>query len=115
MGLGGTSFRLQERIPPSFVNITGRIENKLNFRNSDTMVVVAAKRRASDFLASIHGSDFDNLWTEGEEFPLAFKCLPKIPIPRSSGMQGAPSSTKKGCKIQYFTWMRLTRKCPFCG
>ena len=75
MGLGGTSFRLQARIPPSFVDITGRIETELDFRNSDTMVVVVAARRASNFLASIHGLDFDNLWTEGEESPLAFKCL----------------------------------------
>ena len=76
MGLGGTSFSLQARIPPSFLNITGRIENELDVRNPDTMVVVAATRRASDFLASVHGSDFDNLWTDGKEFPLAFKCLP---------------------------------------
>jgi hypothetical protein len=69
-------FRLQTRIPPSFLDITGRIENELDVRNPNTMVVAAATRRASDFLACVHGSDFDNLWTEGEEFPLAFKCLP---------------------------------------
>ena len=76
MGLGGTSFRLQAHIPPSFLDITGRIESKLDVHNPDTMVVVAVARRASDFLARVHGSDFDNLWTEGEEFPLVFKCLP---------------------------------------
>jgi hypothetical protein len=76
MGLGGTSFSLQARIPPSFLDITGRIESELDVRNPDTMIVVAAARRASDFLASVHGSDLDNLWTEGEEFPLLFKCLP---------------------------------------
>ena len=78
MGLGGTSCRLQARIPPSFLDITGRIESKLDVHNLDTMVVIAAARRASDFLGSVHGSDFDNLWTEGEEFPLAFKGLPNL-------------------------------------
>jgi hypothetical protein len=78
MGLGGTSFRLQARIPPSFLDITGRIESKLDVHNLDTMVVIALARRASDFLGSVHGSDFDNLWTEGEEFPLAFKGLPNL-------------------------------------
>jgi hypothetical protein len=76
MGLGGISFSLQARIPPSFLNITGRIENELDVRNPDTMVVVPATRRTSNFLASVHSSDFDNLWTEGDKFPLAFKCLP---------------------------------------
>ncbi len=63
MGLSGTLFRLQARIPPSFLDITGQIENELDVCNPDTMVVVAAMRRASDFLACVHGSDFDNLWT----------------------------------------------------
>ena len=53
MGLGGTSFSLQARIPPSFLNITGRIENKLDVRNPKTMVVVATTRRTSNFLANV--------------------------------------------------------------
>jgi hypothetical protein len=61
MGLGGTSFHLQACIPPSFLNIMHRIKNMLDVRNPDTMVIIAATRRASDFLTSIHGSDFKSL------------------------------------------------------
>ncbi len=72
----GMLFCLQARIPPAFLDITGWIENKLDVHNPDTMVVVAATRRTSNFFLSVYGSNFESMWTKGQEFPLAFKNLP---------------------------------------
>jgi hypothetical protein len=78
MGGGGTSIRLHACTPLAFLDITGRIKNKLDVRNPDTMAIVAATMRTSDFFASVYGSDFESMWTNGQEFPLVFKCLPSL-------------------------------------
>jgi hypothetical protein len=114
MGLGGTSFCLQARIPPAFLDITGQIKNELDVRNPDTMVIIAATRRTSDFLASINGSDCKSMWTKGQEFQLAFKVF-QTRTPRSSGTMAACSFTMKGASIRADTLMELTSRCQSWG
>ena len=76
VGASGTSFCLQSRLPPSFVDALGRAEQEFDPLDYDTFVITTSIRSTVDLLAYTQGTDFDSMWTNGNDYKLQFACNP---------------------------------------
>ena len=71
-----TSFLLQSRLPSYFLDAAARAFTEFDEADPDTYVYIAGIRSTVDNIADIYGSDFDNVWSEGNLYELPFKCNP---------------------------------------
>lgn len=71
-----TSLLVQTRVPALFLDAMGRAEFEFDPNHQDTYVYIAGMRDTVDDIAEFHGSDFDNVWSNGVQYTLPFKCNP---------------------------------------
>jgi len=72
----GTFFTLQTRICPTLLNASDRAEDEFDPSNRDTSTIVSSIRETVNVIAGALGTDFDNQWSEGNEYILPFVCNP---------------------------------------
>ena len=71
-----TSFVLKTRVPQLFLDALGRSGSEFDPNHHDTYVLIAGMRETVDIIAEEQGSDFDNVWSNGVQYQLPFKCNP---------------------------------------
>jgi len=71
-----TSLLVQTRVPALFLDAMGRAEFEFDPNHQDTYVYIAGMRDTVDDIAEFQGSDFDNVWSNGVQYTLPFKCNP---------------------------------------
>ena len=72
----GTFFTLQTRICPTLLNASDWAEDEFDPSNRDTSTIVSSIRETVNVIAGALGTDFDNQWSEGNEYVLPFVCNP---------------------------------------
>ena len=72
----GRAFLLQTRVHPTFLNAADRAIFEFDAKHGDTSAIIASTRQTVNVIAQDHGTDFDNLWSEGSEYILPFPCNP---------------------------------------
>ena len=72
----GTFFHLQTRISPTLLNAADRAEQEFDPSNRDTSTILSSIRQTVNVIANALGTDFDNQWSEGNEYALPFVCNP---------------------------------------
>jgi hypothetical protein len=76
----GTFFRLQTRISPTLLNAADRVEQEFDPRNRDTSTIISSICQTVNVIANDLGTDFDNQWSEGNEYALPFPCNPLLHV-----------------------------------
>jgi hypothetical protein len=71
-----TSLLVQTHVPALFLDAMGRAEFEFDPNHQDTYVYIAGMRDTVDDIAEFQGSDFDNVWLNGVQYMLPFKCNP---------------------------------------
>ncbi len=72
----GTFFHLQTRISPTLLNAADRAEQEFDPSNRVTSTILSSIRQTVNVIANALGTDFDNQWSEGNEYALPFVCNP---------------------------------------
>ncbi len=71
-----TSFVLKTRVPQLFLDAMGRAVSEFDPNHHDTYVLIAGMRETVDVITEDQGSDFNNMWSNGVQYQLPFKCNP---------------------------------------
>jgi len=71
-----TSLLFQTRVPALFLDAMGRAELEFDPNHQGTYIYIAGMRDTVDDIAEMQGSDFDNVWSNGVQYTLPFKCNP---------------------------------------
>ena len=75
-----TSLLVQTCVPALFLDAMGRAEFEFDPNHQDTYVYIAGMRDTVDDIAEFQCSDFDNVWLNGVQYTLPFKCNPNLNI-----------------------------------
>ena len=71
-----TSFVLKTCVPQLFLDALGRARSEFDPNHHDTYVLIAGMRETVNVIAEEQGSNFDNVWSNGVQYQLPFKCNP---------------------------------------
>ena len=70
----GLSLKLQAKIPRAFIDLGARARAEFDVSYANSRVIMSGFRSTVDDIVKTVGTDFDNIWSQGQIDPLPFAC-----------------------------------------